>query len=175
MPHSSGLDAGLVEIEPVGIRLAADRPQHAIGRAETAAMVRVQDEAGGGFFQRPRQHQRFDGNAVLLHGRDQLGAQHRVEAAHHAFLAHQHLGLAAEAVEHARELDGDIAAADDQHTSRPLFELEKAIRGDAELGTGQIGHAGSAAGSNDDALGAVLGVADRNAYGRRRSVRCRAR
>ena len=59
-----------------------------------------------------------------------------VEAAQELVAAVQKRDLAAEPGEDAGELDGDIAAADDQDALRQAFEMEDLVRGDAELAAG---------------------------------------
>ena len=48
-------------------------------------------------------------------------------------LADEQLDLAAELVKRAGQLAGDVAAADHGDSLRPLFEVKKAIRADAEF------------------------------------------
>ena len=64
----------------------------------------------------------------------------------------QQRDLAAERVQHAGELDGDVAAADDGDAPRQLLELEEPVRRDPELGAGHGRQLRPAAGRDHDVL-----------------------
>jgi hypothetical protein len=48
------------------------------------------------------------------------------------------VGFGGEGLEDARELDGDIAGADEDNLFGLLLELEEAVGGDAEFGAGDV-------------------------------------
>eukprot|EP00760_Papus_ankaliazontas_P006381 PhM_4_TR1301/c1_g1_i3/m.105370 len=77
---------------------------------------------------------------VLLHLVAQLGAHVAVEATQEELAAvHERRRLDAEAVEDARELDGDVAATDDEHRAGALLDVEGLIRRDRVLNAGHVG------------------------------------
>src|SRR3546814_5887295 len=78
------------------------------------------------------QAQRDAGLAVvLLQPLDQLA----VEIVQHARAAREQFDLAAEHPQQARQLDADVAAADDGHPRRRGAELEEVVRHQAQLRT----------------------------------------
>ena len=62
----------------------------------------------------------------------------RVESSEDGFAADEEVGLGSEGVEDAGEFDGDVTSTDDDDSLRLFFELEEAIRGDAEAGSGNL-------------------------------------
>src|SRR3546814_7872246 len=68
---------------------------------------------------------------VLLQPLDQLA----VEIVQHARAAREQFDLAAEHPQQARQLDADVAAADDGHPRRRGAEMEEVVRHQAQLRT----------------------------------------
>ncbi len=145
-----GLDAGSGELQAVGVGLAAGGPHQRI-HLEAAGLAAVDEHAAVGLaLQRARLGAEAQRDAVFLHLRGELVAQHGIEGAQQAIAAHQHGDLAAQAAEHAGELHRDVACADHGDTARLRFEREEAVGVDAELGAGEVGQAGAAAGGDHD-------------------------
>src|SRR5438105_6696008 len=80
-------------------------------------------------------------------------AEHVVEGLQRRVAAQHQRGAGPEAGENAGELDGDVTAAHDRDAPRALGELEEAVGGDAELGTGNQGPARPPTGGEDDVRG----------------------
>jgi hypothetical protein len=85
--------------------------------------------------------------------------EHRLEGAQHALAAQHQAGVRAQAAQDTRQFHGDVAAAHDRHPLRPARQLEEAIRGDAELGAGELRQQRPAPGGEDDVRGAEGAVA----------------
>ena len=115
----------------------------------------MQHEAIGRLLNRLRNHARFQLDAILVHGRHQLGAQHRIEAAQDTLLADDELHIGAQGIENTCELNGDIAAAGDQHTLWPVFQLEEPVRRYAKFGARDLRDDRSATCRNNDTIGIV--------------------
>ena len=92
----------------------------------------------------------------VVHG----GAAFLVEAAQHAVAAQHQVDLAAQPVEDAGELDGDVAAADDRDALGQLGQMERLVGGDGEFPAGNVGHDRAAAGGDQDLLGGDRLLAD---------------
>ena len=69
--------------------------------------------------------------------------------------------VAAERIENATELDGNIAAAGNQDALRTFFEGEEIVGYDAESGARNVGHHRPASGRDDDAIRTIVFIADR--------------
>ena len=103
------------QVDVVIGRLATNRPNQAIHRF-TATIFQLQRQATIGIF-----HYRFrDGVGVQLrafgvHHFDQRFRDHRVEAAQRRMFTHKQMRFRAEAVNHARQLNGDVTRANNRH------------------------------------------------------------
>src|SRR5258707_14770074 len=69
--------------------------------------------------------------SLLRHGMADRVADIVVEAAERLLAAVDERDPASEAVKDVRELEGDVAAARDQDSSRKFIEMERLVRGDA--------------------------------------------
>ena len=148
-----GLHARRVEAEVFGLGVAADGPEEAVDLERALALgVGVGEllPAVAGV-----RHGLLRGARVDVHplpfvlGQD-LVLDHGVEGAEELVLADEEVGFGPERVEHARHFDGDVACAHNGDALRLCLELEKAIRGDAELGAGDAGEGGVAADGDED-------------------------
>ena len=113
---------------------------------------------------------------ALEHLGHQAVAHVLVEAAQDLLAAVDQRRLDAEAVEDAGELDGDVAAADDQDRGRQLLQMERLVGGDGVLGAGQVRLHRMAAGGDQDGLGRDLAAvrgAGRRCWHRPASRACR--
>ena len=82
------------------------------------------------------------------------GAALLVEPAQHAIATDHQVDVAAEPVEDAGELDGDVAAADDGDAlGQRIGQVERLVRGDGELVAGDRGHLRPAAGADQNLVG----------------------
>src|SRR6185437_288239 len=82
------------------------------------------------------------------------GAALLVEAAQHAIAPDHDVDRAAQPMEDAGELDGDVAAADDGDApGQRVGQVERLVRGDRELVPGDRRHLGPAAGGDQDLVG----------------------
>ena len=79
-----------------------------------------------------------------------------IESAEQMFAAHEHADLGAERMQYARELDRDIAAADDRDAARARAQRKEAIRIDAEIAARDRQAARPRSGRDDDVLGREL-------------------
>jgi len=78
-------------------------------------------------------------------------AQQRVEAAQRCLLAHEELRLRSQRVQHARELDGDVARAHHGRAAGQPGERKEPV--DAMLRARNVGTGGAAAGGDQDVVG----------------------
>ena len=69
------------------------------------------------------------------------------------FLAQEHTHLGTQTIKHTGHFHGNITGANNRHPFGLLFQLKKAIRGDAIFGTGNIRHGGRSAGRDHNMLG----------------------
>ena len=90
----------------------------------------------------------------------QADAHVLVEPAQRQRLAVDQMRLGAQPGENAGEFDRDIAAADDGDALGHFVQIERVVGDDAELGAGNVGPVGMAAGGDDDALGGDALAAD---------------
>lgn len=162
------LDAGALEAEGVGLGHAADGPDEVVdvGQLALAGAVGVVDRqlAGGGILVDARLGRvlmQVHAKALVLGGHAVL--DHGVEVAQEGAVADEEVGLDAEGVEHAGELDGDVAGADEGDLLGQGGDVEEAVAVDAVLGAGDAREAGGAAADGDDdavrahgGLGAVV-------------------
>ena len=112
-------------------------------------------------------------DAVRTHLLHQRLAQQRIEAAEQALAAQDDRDLAAQSVQHARQLHGDVAGADDGHLARLRLQLEEAVGGDSIACARDIRHDRASAGGDDHVVGAVALAPDLDGPGSRRSAPCR--
>ncbi len=148
-------DAGILQAQARGARAPADGPEHAVQTLDRRAVLAEQAQPGIGAFQPRRRGAWVNGEAVGLHGLHQRRLQILVETAQHRVAADDEMGFRAQRVQHARQLDRDVAGPDHGHAAGPIGQLEEAVRGDTVLGTRQIGHDRLAADRDDDAFGGV--------------------
>lgn len=93
-----------------------------------------------------------DAEALVLLGDGLL--DHGVEVAQEGVVTDEEVGFGAEGVEHAGELDGDVAGADEGDLLGLDVDVEEAVRVGAELGAGDFrGDGGVAADGDEDLLG----------------------
>src|SRR6185312_11243811 len=154
-----GSDADRLEPEIGGIGCAAGTAQEEIGIDGLAGRKRAAN-AVAPLLDRGEQHAAADANAARPVHRHQMVTHVLVESAQELVGADQHLDLDSGHMEDAGELDRDVAAPGYDDTSRQGFEVERLVRGDEVLGTGNIGHGRPAAGRDHDALGCHLFGAD---------------
>ena len=88
-----------------------------------------------------------------------------VEAAQEQLAAVDQVGLAAQAIEDAGELHGDIAAAQHQEALGEVVEVEHLVGAQRKLAARELGDPGPAAHRHQDLRGAVHLVAHRDAMG----------
>src|SRR5216684_3118247 len=125
----------------VGLEHAAQRRVHLVGRfaagGDNAADLHLGAHLDAAVFQ------------GLVHCRAAL----LVEAAQHAVAAQHQVDVAAEAVEDAGELDGDVAAAHDRDAlGQRIGQMERLVGRDGEFLAGNLRHDGVAAGRDQDLL-----------------------
>ena len=149
-------DADLLEPEAFGVRVAAGGEEHLVD-VMRLAIVDGDPEAGVGALDPRHVALDLEHDAAGAHRVGQVVAQVGVEAAQDLVAAVELDDLGAEPVHDAGELAGDVAAADDRHALGLLLEPEHLVRGDAELGAGDVRHEGPGAGRDEQMLGRVLG------------------
>ncbi len=148
-------DAERLEAEPGGVRVAPGGEEHLVGDVGLAVVGRHL-EAGAVALDRGHLALDLEDDAARPHRRRQVVAQVVVEAAQDLVGADQLGDLGAEPVHDARELAGDVAAADDEQALGLLLELEHLVGGDAELGARDIGPDRMRAGGDQQVPGRVL-------------------
>ena len=94
-------------------------------------------------------------DAVRAHLLHQGLAQQRIEAAEQTFAAQRDRDLAAQRVQHASQLHGDVAGAHDRYLARLRLELEEAVRSDAVACSREVRNGGAPARGDDHVVGAV--------------------
>lgn len=155
-------DAGFVEAEVFDFRGAADGPEDAVevhGRPVRGRFVGVVQlhpaRVGGVFLELGLRGVAVDVDALALVLGDDGFLDHGVEGAEEGVVADEEVRFAAEVVEHAGHFDGDVAGADEGDALRQGFEVEEAVRRDAELGAGDVlRDVGVAASCDEDFFGA---------------------
>ncbi len=127
------LHAGLLQPEPIRIGPPADREHHRV-RLDRVAAVHV-DEQAAILALLDALERSVETEVDSLHHRDgeQPVADRLVIAAQDHVAAVDQGHVAAELMEDAGEFIGDIAGAGDDDALRQLLEVERLVRGDAEL------------------------------------------
>ena len=166
------LDARRLKVEALEVGQAADRREHDIRNDLGRELVAVVLE----FAVAKRHFQLTSGVALhlldfgardALHARvcelvAQVAADDGVERAQHLGVARDKVHLGAERVQHAGELDGDVAGAGDHGAAREVGELKEAVAVDDVLAAGHLELRGVAARRNQKPLGRVLFIVDGN-------------
>ncbi|ABA48398.1 hypothetical protein BURPS1710b_0499 [Burkholderia pseudomallei 1710b] len=129
-------DPDRLEPEPVAIRDAPRRIQHRVVRPVRALGEPERQPAVGAALDRLDRRARMDGDTLLRHLAMQRVPHVVVEAAQDLLAAIEQVDIDAEPVEDARELDRDVAAADDRDPLRQLGQLERLARRDRVLDAG---------------------------------------
>ena len=138
IPLLGQLDADLLQSQSLRVRVTADRPEQAI-HLDLLALVRVHGERLALLaFDLLDLGALVEVDAGVRHPVRERLPERGVERAQDGLAADEHVHLAAERVEHARELDRDVARADDRDALRLLREVEEAVRVDTEARTGDL-------------------------------------
>src|SRR6185312_13357250 len=155
------LDAGLLEPDVLDDWSAANGPHHAIHGSLSLSVPRdhlqtsvdralqglgpgAGDDLDSDFAQQP--HRRL--------------ADHGIEALQDRRPAHDQGGPGAQLREDPGKLDGDVATAHYGDAPRLLLQLEEAVRGYAEIHSGDVREHRTAPGGNDDVLAEQRALAD---------------
>ena len=145
--------AGGLQTQASGVGLAAGGVHHHVALVGVAA-GEVADQAGGALLNTGVFAAQDHLDAALFDLGGEVAADVVVEAAQDVGAAVHQGGVDAQAVEDAGELDGDVAAADDDDPLRQLRQVEGLVGGDGVLDAGQVlGRPGAAAGGDQDLVG----------------------
>jgi len=155
------LHAGFVEAQVFDFGAAPDGPQDAVdvqhARPVGVGVVEFHPSVvglGGGLFEFGLGGAAVDLHALALVFLGDGVLDHGVEVAEEGVVADEEVGLGAEGVEHAGQLDGDVAGADDGDFLGLALEVEEAVAGDAQLAAGDVRRfVGVSAGGEQDVLG----------------------
>ena len=79
-----------------------------------------------------------DFDARVLHPRGEDILDVRIKSSEDGVTADEEMGLSPKGVEDTGEFYGDVTGADDDDSLRSVFEIEKPIRGDTEVSTGNF-------------------------------------
>ncbi len=149
-------DAGGSQIEIVGGGHATDGPDEAV-HGEVATIFQLQGQAVVGVLDDGL------GNGVgvqlgpfLRHDLHQGLVDHGVEVAQRRMLAHHQMGLGAKCLHHASDLHGDIAGTHHGNPFGLALQVEETVGVDTQFGTRNGRDLGTAAGGNQDVIGAVV-------------------
>lgn len=164
MPLFVNLDAGALEAEGLGLGHAADGPDEVVEVRQLAlagvVLVVHRQLAGGRVLVDARLRRvlvQVHAQALVLGGDAVL--DHGVEVAQEGAVTDEEVGLDAEGVEHAGELDSNVAGADEGDLLGQGGDVEEAVAVDAVLGAGDVGEArGATADGDDDAVRAHRGL-----------------
>ena len=134
-----GGNTGPLQAQVLSGRAAPDRPEQLIEVTEAAPVLAVELVTIPVLLGTGRDRAGDDLDSVLAHLFHQALAQALIEIAQDAVTAHDQLHPCAERGKHAGKLHRDIAAADDADALRAILQLEKTVRGNAELAAGNVG------------------------------------
>src|SRR6185312_1029344 len=126
------LDAGLLDMQHLGVGGAADR-QHDLVGLDDVALVGLGVKRVAALLDLGELATERDVHAAPFHRIVNTVADIVVEAAQDLFAAINERDVRAQAVEDVREFECDVAAAGDQNALRQLFEMKRFVRGDAEI------------------------------------------
>ncbi len=148
-----GFHASNRQVEVVGGRFTTDRPNQAIYCFATTIFQLQSQAAVSVFNNRFRDCVRMQGRAFGVHHLNQRVDDHRIEAAQRRVFTHKQMRLGAQAVNHARQLNGDVTCADDRNAFRQRGQLKEAIGVDPVFHTRNARMARATTGGDQNMIG----------------------
>ncbi len=148
-----GFHPGCGQVEVVGGRFTANRPDQAINGLATA-IFQLKRQATVRIF-----HHRFwygvgvQGWAFGVHYFNQRIDDQRVKAAQRRVLTHEQVGLCAQTVNHASQLNRDVTCAHNGNAFWQSRQLEESVGVDTVFRARNVRVARTAAGSDQDMIG----------------------
>ena len=143
-----GFNARCRQVEVIGRRFAANRPNQAIYGLAAAIFQRQSQAAVGILDYRLRNCVRVQLWAFGVHHFHQSLNDQRIEAAQRRVFTHEQVGFRAEAVNHAGQFNGNIARADYRYALRQRRQFEETVGINTVFHTWNVRVARAAAGGD---------------------------
>ncbi len=148
-----GFHASNGQVKVIRGWFTTDRPNQAIHRFATAIFQLQGQTAVGVFNDRLRNCVSMQSRTFGVHHLDQRLDDHRIEAAQRRVFTHEQVSFCAQAVNHARQFNGDVACANNGYTFWQRWQLKETIGVDSVFHAWNVRMARAPAGGDQNMIG----------------------